>query len=536
MKQKKLLTIALLAMMTVPSSAQFPQFPGFPQGGMFPGGMMGGFPQGGMSPGGMMGGMMGGGYRDNGVAVEFSSSDLPIVIIDTKAPIGTSGKSDASMKIIDNKNGRNRVDDTPGGYDGRIGIKLRGNSSLSFDQKSFTIETRDEDGNDADVSLLGMPAESDWALVAAYNDISMMRNSLAYRMWEDMGHWAPHTRMVELVVDGKYQGVYTFTETIKRGKNRLSIAKLKPEDNDGTELTGGYILRIDAYDNDDLTFVSKVPGITRNAGGMQGGFPGMMGGGIGASGGNVVWTIRTPDKDKITREQREYIQNYIDEFEKTVMSDHFRDRKTGYAKYIDVESFVDYLIHTEVSLNADGLKRSAYFYKTKQNEDGSGGKLHAGSVWDYNLAYGNCNFCNADNVRAWVHEGGETSPTPAFWKRLLEDPDFLALVKTRYRELRKTVLSQKNIDALIDSYAETLQEAQKRQFSKYRNLLVPSAADRRNSGGFPGMGSGPGMGFPGMGAGGVDWFAAYRVSSYEEEIGILKKWFSERLAFLDSQW
>ena len=104
-----------------------------------------------------MGGMMGGGYRDNGVAVEFSSSDLPIVIIDTKAPIQASGKSDASMKIIDNRSGRNRLTDAPTDYDGRIGIKLRGNSSLSFDQKSFTIETRDEDGNDADVSLLGMP-------------------------------------------------------------------------------------------------------------------------------------------------------------------------------------------------------------------------------------------------------------------------------------------------------------------------------------------------------------------------------------------
>ena len=80
-----------------------------------------------------------------------------------------------------------------------------------------------------------------------------------------------------------------------------------------------------------------------------------------------------------------------------------------------MESFVDYIIHTELSLNADGLKRSTYFYKTKQNEDGTGGKLHAGTVWDYNLAYGNCNFANGNNIEAWVYNGGETNPTPAMF-------------------------------------------------------------------------------------------------------------------------
>ena len=90
---------------------------------------------------------------------------------------------------------------------------------------------------------------------------------------------------------------------------------------------------------------------------------------------------------------------------------------------------MDYLIHTEVSLNADGMKRSTYFYKTKQNPDGTGGKLHAGPVWDYNLAYGNCNFSNGNNVRAWVHEGAETMPTTFIWKRLMEDPAFYNMSK-----------------------------------------------------------------------------------------------------------
>ena len=63
-----------------------------------------------------------------------------------------------------------------GDYDGAIGIKLRGNSSLSFNQKKYTLELRDENGKEIDFPLLGMPAHSQWVLLAPYNDVSMMRS------------------------------------------------------------------------------------------------------------------------------------------------------------------------------------------------------------------------------------------------------------------------------------------------------------------------------------------------------------------------
>ena len=549
---RKLLSLALI-MVSAGASAQF-------MGGF--GGGFGGF--------GMGMSFQASQTRGN---VELESSNLPIIVIETDGKaIGNGSKSPAKMKVIDNKSGRNKINDKSNGYNGPIGIKLRGESSLSFEQKSFTLELQDSQGKSVNAGLLGMPADNDWALVAPYNDISMMRNALAYDMWTQMGHWGPRTRMVELVIDGRYQGVYTLTETIKRGKDRLDIAKLKADDNEGVELTGGYILRVDAHDAEDLTFTSKVSGVMKSGGGFgMGGFGGGFGGmdGFGGMGGfgalgdfggrfgfggsdsqqnrvtnPVVWTIRTPKKDKITDSQRRYIENYIHETEAAIQGPDFADPEKGYAKYISVQSFVDYLIHTEVSLNADGLKRSAYFFKKKQNADGTGGKLHAGSVWDYNLAYGNCNFSNADNVKAWVYEGGETQPTPALWKRLMEDPVFVDKVRTRYTELRKTVLSLDNIYRFIDSQAALLEESQQRQYALYTDLLVPERnSSHSNSGngqmgfggpgGFGGFGGAPG----GFGGGGmIDMFAAYRVSSYSQEIQTLKDWFKARLEFLDSQW
>lgn len=430
---------------------------------------------------------------------------LPVIKITASTELNATKKVTAHMKTD--------------GYDGDIGIKLRGNSSLSFNQKKYTFELRDDDGEEEDVALLDMPAHSDWVLLAPYNDVSMLRDPMAFQMWREMGHWAPRTKMVELVFNGDYCGIYILSEAIKRGKDRVNINKLKKSDVSGRDVTGGYILRIDTYNDDDATFPSKVPGIG----------PGIMT-------SQITWSCIYPKKKSLQPEQMTYIQNYIDTVESVIQGPDFADPQKGYAHYIDVPSFVDYFIHTELSLNADGYKRSAYFYKEKQQEDGTGGKLVAGPVWDYNLAYGNCNFCNANQLEDWCFEGCNTQPTPAIWQRLLQDPAFRKAVKVRYQELRKTVLSTKHLNAFIDSQAKLLQKSKDHHFETFPELLANQ--NRPQQGARP-QGP-PMMGGFGMFGGGrnfsfdpISMFAAYRVSSYDEEITILKQWLADRLAFLD---
>ena len=471
-----------------------------------------------------------------------SEDSLPLITITTQTPLNAREKVGAMMKTV--------------GYEGAIGIKLRGNSSLSFNQKKYTFETRNENGKDSVVSLLGLPAHSKWVLLAPYNDVSMMRDPLAFQLWRDMGHWGPRTVMCELMMDGEYRGIYILAEAIKRGEERVPISKLKKSDVSGRELTGGYMLRIDAYDENDVTFESKIPGI-----------------GDGIMNSQITWSIIYPKKDNLQPEQLAYIQNYVDTVEQVIQSDYFADPKKGYARYIDVPSFVDYFIHSELSLNADGYKRSAYFYKEKLHADGTGGKLCAGPVWDYNLAYGNCNFCNANNLEAWCFEGGNTNPTPAFWQRLLQDPAFRRAVKQRYFQLRKDVLSTQRLFQYIDNQAHLLAKSVDHHFETFPELLVSEERKQQLAeqqkqmeemqkqfeqmrsqgpqGGFP-MGGFPQGGFPQggfpmggfpmgdfqQGGGGfqfdaIGMFAAYRVSSYDEEIKILKQWLSDRLAFLD---
>ena len=436
--------------------------------------------------------------------VKLTTSDLPIVIIQTQDAINADDKVPGTMQIIDNGPGQiNTVSDAPNAFDGHIGIKLRGESSLNFNQKKYTLETWDALGNDSVVSIFGMPEESDWVLLAPYNDVSMVRDVYAFALWNEMGHWGPRTRMCEVIVNGGYRGVYAFTERIKRDKNRVDISKLKADDVSGRDLTGGYIVRIDAYDEEDLTFQSKVMGIQKSS---------WSWGGNQQQEAPVIWSIYYPKKEDIVEAQKEYIQNYIDSVELTIQSPDFTDPDKGYANFIDIPSFVDYFIHTELSLNADGFKRSAYYYKDKDKKDGTRGKLFAGPVWDYNLAYGNCNFCNANNVNAWVYEGCETNPTPKMWKRLLEDKTFRDAVKTRYTELRQNIISNESINAFLDSYATLLDEAKDRQLKKYKEILKSNNPWDYSP---------------------TSMFAAYRVSSYAEEITTVKQWFAKRLDFLD---
>lgn len=435
-----------------------------------------------------------------GQKVNFTSSNLPIVIIETGGvTIPDEPKINVNLKIIYNGPGmRNNVTDQVYDYNGFAGMELRGNSSQSFDQKQYAVETRDAAGDNLSVPLLGMPKENDWVLYAPWNDISMIRNVIAYHLWDNMDHWGPRTRLCEVMLNGEYQGVYVLTESIKRDDNRIKTAKLGEADITGREVTGGYIMKIDASNNDnDKTFASKVQGLGTNGG------------------GTVNWLYHYPKSKNIAPEQEDYIHKYIDTVETLIQSSNFADPINGYAKYLSLPSFIDYFIHSELSLNSDGMKRSAYFYKEKNGLDGTKGKFKAGSVWDYNLAYGNCNFCKGNQINAWVHEGCETLPTPAMWKRLIEDPNFINAVKCRYNELRTSILSDSYIHSFIDSYADTLNEAQARHFTQWDALLDN------------GSGGGGGWFSP-------LWFSAYRVKSYTEEIDTLKGWFSERLRFLDN--
>src|SRR6266849_6566052 len=181
------------------------------------------------------------------------SSNLPLVVIHTFGErVSSRGHTAVSACFINPAKGRSSLTG-PAGFEGRGTLKIRGRSSLEYPKHSFTFHTKDDSGNPRKVPLLGLPKDSAWVLYAPYPDKTMMRDALAYELSNKMGHYAPRTRFVEVFASRSgaklsqksYLGVYVFEERIKRGKERVNIAKLQPSDNLEPAITGGYIFKKD---------------------------------------------------------------------------------------------------------------------------------------------------------------------------------------------------------------------------------------------------------------------------------------------------
>lgn len=419
---------------------------------------------------------------------DFKSSNLPIVIVNTAGfTIPDEPKISAHMGIIYNGAGvRNYVTDPFNNYNNTIGIEIRGSTSQwLFPQKSYGFETRDVLGVQKDTIVLGMPSEHDWILYAPYDDKTCMRNVLTYDIANKTGHYASRTQFCELLINGQYQGVYVLMEKIKRDADRVNISKLLPADISGDQLTGGYIIKVDRDEGAGSTWTSPYPAV---------------------DGSPVKFVHVYPQNGTIVSQQRTYIQNYIDTVEDALASPNFADPLTGYRKYIGENTFIDYFILNEVSKNVDGYRLSTYFYKDKQS---SGGKLKAGPVWDYNLAWWNANYCNGDISSGWAYDIGSVCPgdfQPNFWwGRLLEDPAYTAQLRCRWDELRLSALSIPVLNNYVDSIASYLGEAQVRQFTAWPILGIYT---------WPNPNPIP--------------------ADYSGEITALKTWISDRIMWLDA--
>ena len=297
------------------------------------------------------------------------SSNLPIVAIETNGlPIVDEPRITAHMGIVfDDSKEENRLSDGFNHFEGQISIEIRGSSSQSFPKKQYRLELQNEDGSNRNVSLLGMPKENDWILYAPYSDKSLIRNILAYKLARDMGYYAPRTKLCELILNGEYMGVYVLMEKIKRDKNRVNINSLNPDELEGEDLTGGYIIKIDRSQGDKSWFspIRPIPN------GQQ----------------QTEFVYEYPKSEDIVPEQEIYIREYITDFEQALNSPDFRDPNLGYKPYINVESFVDFLLLNEVTRNVDAYRLSTYMYKDKN------GPLTMGPIWDFNLAFGNADYC-----------------------------------------------------------------------------------------------------------------------------------------------
>lgn len=426
-----------------------------------------------------------------GTSQSFTDSNLPIVLINTRgATIVNEPKIVGDLRIIDNGVGKRNALTDKASFSSVIGIELRGATSQDFfPKKPYGLELRDSTGvNSVAKSVLGMPAESDWVFNAVYNDKTLVREMLTYDFYRKMSpYYASRFRYCELMLNGEYRGIYLVMERLKRDKNRVNISSIKKTDLTGDALTGGYILKIDKTEGSaSRSWTSSY-----------------------AAGPNrlpLKIQIDRPKPEDLAEEQFQYIKQYVTDFENALNGPDFADPAQGFRKFADENSFIDYLLLTEICKNVDGYRLSAFFYKDR---DSKSPHLVMGPIWDYNLTYGNANYCNGNDSRGWAFDFNAVCPKdvyqiPFWWNRLLQDLAFGRKVKERYKTLRQTILTPQRLGTFVDSTTTALTEARGRNFIKWPVIGV------------------------------YVWPNWYVGATYQAEVGYLKQWIENRLNWMDT--
>jgi hypothetical protein len=322
-----------------------------------------------------------------------AANELARVSIDVRGAIPQDKKKSARMVVRD---GGRTV------YRGRVGIERRGQSSQRFPKQSWALELRDRKGDNRDVALLGMPADDDWILYAAYNDKTLMRNVLAYETARRLGRYAARTRFVEVRLNGRAHGAYVLMEKPKLQKDRIDL----PEPAHLMEWTFSYQAR-----NKGRYFRLPVS--------------------------EYFLLFEDPERKDLGKRRRSQVRGSLGNAERALYGDGFRDPATGWRRHIDEGAAVDYVLVNELFKNQDAFHASTYLAR------GAGGRWQLGPVWDFDISMGNADYGPSATL------DGSMLEERAWASRLYRDPAFVDAVAARWRALRADGLQR----ALLGSVA-----------------------------------------------------------------------------------
>ena len=301
------------------------------------------------------------------------------------------------------------------------GTRERGNYSRTFPKRPYRIKF------DSKQNVLDAPAKAKkWTLINNYGDKTLMRNLIAFHLSSVFEMpYTPYGTAVNVIMNGEYKGCYQLCDQIEVNKNRVNITEMKPTDNEGEALTGGYLIEVDAYAEDEISWFT--------------------------SSNSTRVTIKSPDEDEITTEQSNYIRNF------------YSNMENNWRTYLDTNTFLRHFLVGELSGNTDTYW-SVYMYK-QRGED----KLYVGPVWDFDIAFENDNRTYPiNNHTQWVYQYGSVEGyMRTLTTNIINDNTTKAQLIDIWDEARHNGIDEESLLAFIDNVSEQLQESQKLNFTRW---------------------------------------------------------------------
>lgn len=396
--------------------------------------------------------------RRFGIAAAREKESIPVVYLETEGGAEITSKSQyiSATFALDGEE-----TEVPSVKESHIRIRGRGNSTWKWEKKPYKIHF------DEPTSLLGLPAAEEWALFSNYADKSLIRNRLAQVIASKLSFdYCPTQVCVDVFLNGEYLGIYTLGEHLEAGEGRVEIRE------DSSRMDCGFFLE---------------------AGGVVAGVD-VKGMNYFHAGLVKFVLIKTPDYSLLTSEQFDFIKKYMQAADEAVKA------KEGYEEYLDMETLVDWFLMIELSNNTDcSWRRSTYFTKNP------GEKVKMGPVWDFDLAFGNFSK-DVEGFDTWVSTSEDDYVGETWSTHLLQDPEFQALVKKRWLEVRDVLLEAAMEE--IDASYELLSPSAKYNFRRWDILGKKVAFERHDTKNYP---------------------------TFRSQMTYLKDFLENRFAWLDSQ-
>lgn len=310
-------------------------------------------------------------------------------------------------------------------------IRGRGNSTWGLAKKPYRIKFKES------TKFLGkgFAKNKSWVFLANHADKSLLRNAVTFTMGEFMGlDFNPAVHFVDLVINGTYLGNYHITDQINVDNKRVEIFEQEEPADEAANITGGYLLEVDGFGySEPYKFYTDK---------------------------GVLLSIKSPDEDVINNRQVEYIKGCLNGFENALFSNGFTDPESGYRAHVDSASFVNWYMATELSANVDGFW-STYMYKEKDDP-----KLYFGPLWDYDIAYNNCNRVGDVMYRSMIDAAFADDLSKKWVKQAMNDPWFNKAVNDAW----KSKIDEGIVEYLcnyIDSMANVIDASQMLNYGRY---------------------------------------------------------------------
>jgi len=388
------------------------------------------------------------GYEGEGDDTQFYQiTNLPtlsIHVYDGTNPVDKENELESNITITYD-NGL-RIQEYP------VLTRCRGNATMRADKKPYRVKFNDGKSHHMlKDSPLESPAKAKkWTLISNYGDKTLIRNTLSYEISRRMGMpYTVYNQPVDLIMNGEYKGYYLLCDQITVDPNRVDITEMETWDNEEPALTGGYLVEVDAYASRETSWFNSKRGIPV--------------------------TIKSPDEDDITAEQKSYITNYFNLFESAVWRTNYTDEEEGYRKYLDVESFLRHFLIGELTGNTDTYW-STYMYKDREQQ-----QFFVGPCWDFDLTFDNdSRTYPVSNRNDWLFRSGGSiaGNMKSTVTRILSDPYADQRMKEIWSEVRKNgTITTNALFAFMDSIVQDISASRKLNFIRWPILKEVEGQD-----------------------------------------------------------